>query len=77
MAALNKRTTVYFDPVVHKALKLLSAETSRSISDIIDEAVRQELLEETEDLKSFKERVNEPTVTFESFMEELKTDGKI
>jgi len=77
MAILNKRATVYFDPDIHKALKIKAAETSRSISDIIDDAVRRELAEDEEDLRAFKERAHEKTVSFEEVLKDLRTHGKI
>lgn len=77
MAILNKRATVYFDPKIHKALKIKAAETSRSISEIIDDAIRQELAEDEEDLRIFKERADESTVSFEKVLADLKKNGKI
>jgi len=77
MAGQTKRATVYLDPALHKALRLKSFETSRSISDLINDAVREELAEDADDLAAFEARKNEPTVTFEDFVKELKRDGKI
>ena len=77
MSILSKRATIYFDPAIHKALKLLAIESSRSISDIIDEAVRLELAEEEEDLRDFEKRINEPAISFDSFVKELKANGKL
>lgn len=77
MAALKKRTTVYLDPALHKALRLKSLETSRSMSDLINDAIREELAEDADDLAAFEARKNEPTVTFEAFVKALKRDGKI
>jgi post-segregation antitoxin (ccd killing protein) len=77
MATPSKRATVYLDPALHKALRLKSVETSRSVSDLINEAIREELAEDAEDLAAFEERRKEPTVTFETFVKELKRDGKI
>lgn len=77
MAVLNKRATVYFDPKIHKALKIKAAETSRSISDIIDNVVRRELSEDEEDLRTFSERAHEKTVSFEKVLKDLKANGKI
>jgi hypothetical protein len=77
MPILSKRATVYFDPEIHKVLKVKAAETSTSISDIIDKAIRHELLEDEEDLKAFKERISEPTISYEKLVANLKKDGKI
>lgn len=77
MATLSKRATVYLDPQLHKVLKLKAAETSVSISQIIDEALRKELAEDEQDLKVFQARAKEPTVSYEKLLVELKRDGKI
>ena len=77
MATPKNRATVYLDPALHKALRLKSAETSRSMSDLINEAIREELAEDADDLAAFEARKNEATVTFEDFVKELKRDGKI
>ncbi len=77
MPNLSKRATVYFDPAIHRVLKVKAAETSTSISDIIDKAIRRELLEDEEDLRTFNERVSEPTISYEKLVADLKRNGKI
>jgi len=77
MSNLNKRATIYFDPDIHRVLKIKAASSSKSISEIIDQAVRLELAEDEEDIRSFNERENEKTVSFESVLKELKDSGKI
>lgn len=77
MATLNKRATIYFDPEIHRALKIKAATTSKTISEIIDNAIRLELYEDEEDLRAFEERKNEPSVAFEDVLRELKSNGKI
>ncbi len=77
MSTLTKRATVYLDPVLHKALRLQSVETSRSVSALVNDAVRDELAEDASDLAAFEERKNEPTVEFDAFVKGLKLDGII
>ena len=77
MTELTKRATVYLDPALHKALRLKSLETSRSMSDLINDAIRDELAEDADDLAVFRARQNEPTIAFEDFVNDLKRDGKI
>ena len=77
MNALTKRATVYLDPALHKALRLQAIETSSSVSELINQAVRAELAEDADDLASFERRVREPTVAFEAFVKELKRNGKL
>ena len=77
MSTLTKRSTIYLDPVLHKALRLQSIETSRSVSDLINDAVRDELAEDASDLALFDKRANDPTMEFETFVKGLKRDGTI
>lgn len=72
-----KRATVYFDSTLHKALRLKAAETERSVSDVVNEAVRILLAEDAEDLAAIGDRAGEPTVSFEAFVRELKAEGTI
>lgn len=77
MCALTKRATVYFDPVMHRALQHKALETSRSLSDIVNEAVRNTFADDAEDLAAFEERVNEPLVSYEALLKELKANGRL
>ncbi len=77
MATPAKRATVYLDPVLHKALKLKAVETSRSISDLVNSAVREALAEDAEDLAAFDERADEPLVSYDEMIKRLKKDGRI
>lgn len=72
-----KRSTVYFDPELHRALRLKAASTNRSVSDIVNEAVRQSLREDQEDLAAFSDRVAEPAITYEELLDDLKKHGRI
>ena len=77
MATPAKRSTIYLDPVLHKALKLKAVETSRSISELVNEAVREALAEDAEDLAAFDERVDEPLISYDEMVKRLKADGRI
>ncbi len=77
MATPTKRATVYFDPIIHKALKLKSIETSKSISELVNEAVKEALAEDAEDIVAFEERVDEPLISFSEMIKRLKNDGRI
>ncbi|MBF0571338.1 MAG: CopG family transcriptional regulator [Candidatus Omnitrophica bacterium] len=77
MATLTKRATVYLDPTIHRVLKVKSAETEHSISEIVNEALRHELAQDQGDLASFSKRAKEPTISYEDLLKKLKSDGKI
>jgi plasmid stability protein len=73
----QKRATVYFDPYLHRALRLKAAETDRSVSDLVNDAVREALAEDAEDLAAFEDRTKEPELKFEDVVKDLKHRGKI
>ena len=77
MATPAKRATVYFDPAIHNALKLKSIETSKSISNLVNEAVKAALSEDAEDIAAFEERSKEPLISFSEMLKRLKNDGRI
>jgi hypothetical protein len=72
-----KRATVYFDPDIHRALRLKAAASDKSISDMVNEAVKLTLAEDAEDLAAFDGRKREPNPDFEQFVKALKRRGKI
>ena len=73
----TKRATVYFDEALHRALRLKAAETDRSVSDLVNDAVKQSLAEDAEDLVAFDERASEPDLPFEDVVKELRASGKL
>ncbi len=73
----SKRATVYLDPELHKALKIKSALSEQTLSELINTAVRQSLAEDHEDLLAFDERKDEPNLDFEDVLKELKASGKL
>jgi hypothetical protein len=77
MPVQNKRTTVYLDPKLHKALRLKALDSNRSMSEIINQTLWVQLAEDAEDLAAFEERKNEIPVPYHKFIKELKDDGII
>jgi hypothetical protein len=77
MGTAAKRATIYLDPTLHKALKLKSIETSRSVSDLVNQAVKEALAEDAEDLAAFEQRTNEPLLSYDEMVRKLKNDGRI
>jgi predicted transcriptional regulator len=72
-----KRSTVYLDAELHRALKIKAAETEYSVSELVNEAVRNALAEDAVDLAAIEERKNEPRLAFEDVLKKLKKDGRI
>jgi len=75
--APQKRATVYFEPFLHRALRLKAAETDRSISELVNEAVKAALAEDASDIEAFEVREKEPDYAFEDVVKDLKRRGKI
>ena len=77
MSELTKRSTVYFEPEIHQALRMKAATAHISVSDLVNEAVRMALQEDQEDLKAFEERSSESTLSYEELLNDLKLHGKL
>jgi hypothetical protein len=75
--ASSKRVTVYFEPALHQAIRLKAAHTNRSVSDIVNDAIRMSLREDQEDLAAFEDRVAEPVISYEALLKDLKAHGKL
>lgn len=72
-----RRTTVYFDPDVHRALRLKAAANDRSLSDTVNAALRSALGEDADDLAAAKQRRRERAVDFEDFVQSMRRRGKL
>lgn len=72
-----RRATVYFEPDLHRAVRLKAAHMQRSISDIVNDAIRQSLREDQEDLAAFEDRAAEPLVSYEALLNDLKAHGRL
>jgi hypothetical protein len=77
MTSATKRATVYLDPQIHRALRLKSAETEKSVSELVNDAVRMSLSEDADDLAMFEARSVEPNLRFEDVVKDLRKRGKL
>ena len=77
MAVQAKRTTVYLDPDLHKALRLKAVETSKSVSELINNSVREAIAEDSEDFAAFEGRVGEPLISYDEMVKRLRKDGRL
>ena len=73
----SKRATIYLDPSIHQALRLKAAATDRSISEMVNEALRHALAEDAEDFAAFEKRRSERSVSFEAVVRDLRQRGRI
>lgn len=72
-----RKYTVYLDSDLHRALRVKAAETEYSVSELVNEAVKNALKEDAIDLEAFEKRAKEPVLAFEDVLKKLKKDGKI
>ena len=77
MGSATIRSTLYLDPALHQALRLKAATSHRSMSDIVNDAVRIALQEDAEDMAAFADRAGEASISYEAFLAQLKADGTI
>lgn len=77
MSLLSKRSTVYFEPTIHQALKMKAASSDISISELVDEAVRLLMREDQEDIAAAQNRISEPEISYEALINDLAENGKI
>ncbi len=67
-----RRTTVHLEPGLHRALKVKAASTDRTLSDLVNEAVRLALREDALDLDALRRRTREPSRAFERVLANLR-----
>ena len=77
MGTAVMRATVYLDPELHKALRLKAVETTQSISKLVNNAIKESLAEDAEDIAAFEKRAKEPLISYETMIKRLKKDGRI
>lgn len=73
----QKRATVYFEADVHRALRLKAASSDRSISAMVNDAVKVALAEDADDSMAFSERNDEKSLSFDTFVQRLRQRGRI
>ena len=77
MKTAQRRATIYLDPRLHRALRLKAVETEKSVSELVNDAVRRTLAEDAEDLAAFDERAKEPNLPFEAVLKDLRRRGTL
>ncbi|MBN2439530.1 MAG: CopG family transcriptional regulator [Deltaproteobacteria bacterium] len=77
MGTAAMRATVYLDPELHKALRLKAVETTQSISKLVNDAIKESLAEDAEDIAAFDARAKEPLISYDAMIKKLKKDGRI
>lgn len=71
----RKRTTVALHPRLYRALKIRAAATDRKISDLVNDALRVALREDSLDESAIRKREKEESIPFSQIRRRLKRDG--
>lgn len=72
-----RRTTTYLKPDLLRALKMKAAKLDSSVSDLVNQAVRQSLAEDAIDLEALEQRKNQSERPFDDFVRELRKNGRL
>ncbi len=72
-----KRATIYLQEDLHRALRLKAVEADKSVSDLVNDAVRLAVQEDVEDLTDLEARKREKPVSYHAFLKGLKARGQI
>jgi len=72
-----KRSTIYLEPDIQRALRIKAAHTQCSMSDLVNDAIRMALREDKEDLAAFDDRAEESSISYEALLRDLRAHGKI
>jgi len=75
--SLTKRATIYLDADLHRAVRMKAVEIEKSVSDLVNAALRQSLAEDADDLAAFRARAKEPNLDFEAVVKDLRRRGKL
>ena len=75
--SVTKRATIYLDADLHRAVRMKAVEIEKSVSDLVNTALRQSLAEDADDLATFRDRAKEPNLDFEAVVRDLRRRGKL
>ncbi len=75
--SLTKRATIYLAADLHRAVRMKAVEIEKSVSDLVNAALRQSLAEDADDLAAFRDRAKEPNLDFEAVVKGLRRRGKL
>lgn len=69
------RTTITINDKLYRALKMRAADSDASISQLIENAVKYQVLEDLEDIEDAKKRQQESSYSFDDLVAQLKAEG--
>ncbi len=74
---MTKKATIYIDSRLHRAAKIKAAESNRTLSELMADALKQSLHEDDLDLEAIRKRAGEPSRGLEAVLKDLRRDGLI
>jgi hypothetical protein len=74
---MSTRTTVSLEDDLLKLLKLKAIETSTSVSTLLNTILSDTFREDGDDLEVFQSREKETSISFESFLQELRSENRL
>jgi predicted transcriptional regulator len=77
MTKQSRRTTIYLDPDLHEALCVKAVSISRSLSELVNDAVRAALTDDEEDIAAFDARNRGPLISYDEMVRRLRKGGQI
>lgn len=69
------RTTITINDTLFHLLKVRAAESDETVSQLIEEAVKFQMLEDFEDIEDAEKRQAEPAHAFDDLVAQFKTEG--
>lgn len=69
------RTTITINDKLFRALKMRAAETDKSISQFVENAIKYQILEDFEDIEDATKRQDEPSNSFDDLVAQFKAEG--
>ena len=69
------RTTVTINDTLYKAVKQRALDSDNSVSSVIENAIKYQVLEDLEDLEDAQKRASEVNLSFNELVDELKAEG--
>ncbi len=73
-ATSTKRATVYLPADLHKAVKVKAGLSSKTISEVIGEAILDSLREDASDISALENTKNEESITLQDVLKEFNLE---
>ena len=72
---LNMRTTITINDKLFRTLKMRAAETDESVSQLVENAIKYQILEDFEDIEDANNREHESVHSFVDLVKQFKAEG--